>query len=586
MLRLTTSRAAAVVAAAALVLTGCAPTLPTEGEVESVGVPLDADYEEYGPNPAGPTSGAMPEDIIDGFLDAGAGPQNDYEIAREYLTDEAAEEWNPGERTLVYEGDNRETSPSGESIYNVQLVVDAHIDSDGIMTRPQDVQGMTFELEQVDGEWRISTPPDGTILEANMFYSVYQPYTLFFFDPQESYVVPDVRWFVNRAGLPAEIANQLLRGPAPWLSEGVVSAFDEEASLASPSVPIDAGAARVDLAPSAVSGASDRELALMHYQMQMTLDQLSTVQRVEFTSGGNELDVPEPGDLPEGERLDINARPSADESMIGVRDDALVLQTGGTTSALSGMPDLTDIGPRFPAMPTASTGEVVAFMSEDLDELYHVRPDTEEPTLLVESENMTRPSMDNFGWTWTVTHEGDNPTIRAYSYDDPEDTTSTQFEAAFLEDREVTSLRISQDGARAAIVVEDAGVTSLYIASVIRDGTTGLPRGLGQHTRLEADDQVGLQEVRWADATEVVVWEPYDPDEDDVAPEYIQRIDLSGARSDPEEGFANLLNVAVGEGSSLSVYAEQQGVGVYMLIGEEWSIQEEMDGVEDLSYSG
>ena len=258
-------------------------------------------------------------------------------------------------------------------------------------------------------------------------------------------------------------------------------------------------------------------------------------------------------------------------------------QTGTSTNVVSGLPDISDLDPRFPAMPSPPADQVFAFMDEDLSALYHVRADAAAPELLVEADRLTRPSMDNFGWTWTVTHTEDgDATIRAYSYDQPAESTSVQVPAAFLEDKEVTSLRISQDGARAALVVEDAGVRTIYIASVVRDGSTGVPRGLGGHYVLNAD--VAIEEVRWAENDAVMVWQPWDEDDDDPAQGQVQQIDLDGTLDDPEEGVTGLLNVSIGEGRS-NIYMEQSGEQVYVNVGDRWTLQEEI-AVSDLSYSG
>jgi hypothetical protein len=191
--------------------------------------------------------------------------------------------------------------------------------------------------------------------------------------------------------------------------------------------------------------------------------------------------------------------------------------------------------------------------------------------------------MDNFGWTWTVTSNDEgSATIRAFSYED-EDASSVVVTADFVEGRQVTSLRISQDGTRAALVLDDAGVRSLYIASVQRDGATGVPWGLEQHQRLHHDEQVELEEVRWSNNDEVLVWRPHESEE--VETRYMQRINISGASGPPSEGLSGLLNVSVGEGRP--VYFEQEDSGVWQIVGDSNMIQDEIDDdVRDLSYSG
>ena len=570
------------VVAVLLALTGCAPGLPTDGPVGRAEAP-PADGYEYQRDPVSPRPGAGPEDIIQGFLQAGAGPQNDYEVAREYLTEDAAQDWSADARTFVYTGEPTIQEAEGEA-FIVEIQLDRFVDSNGSMSRPGGTETFHFEVEEVDDQWRIVDAPAGKILHAGTFGEVYTDYTLYFYDPQQRYAVPDMRWFISRPGLPAEIAHRILEGPAPWLEAGADSAFGPESSLGNPSVPVDELVATVDLDPAVTAGASEADLALMRHQLNLALSQLSTVRDTEITVNGSSLEIPRPADLSEDEQLDIETSPSAGETQIGVQDGALVRQTGTTTNEISGLPDISGLDPRFPAKPTPPADQVFAFMDGDLEALYQVRDGAEAPELLVEADRLTRPSMDNFGWTWTVTHNDDgDATIRAYSYDDPSETTSAEVPADFLEDKEVTSMRISQDGTRAALVVDDAGVRALYIASVVRDGSTGVPRGLGGHYVLNAD--VAIEEVRWAENDAVMVWQPWDPEEsDDPAQGLVQRISLSGILSDPEEGVTGLLNVSIGEGRT-NIYMEQSGDQVYVSVGDRWTRQEEIQ-VQDLSYSG
>ena len=70
-----------------LAIAGCAQ-LPRSGEIKvgpEIQGDMSSDYLYY--SPSGPAAGETQQDILNGFINAGTGPQNDYEAAREYLTE-------------------------------------------------------------------------------------------------------------------------------------------------------------------------------------------------------------------------------------------------------------------------------------------------------------------------------------------------------------------------------------------------------------------------------------------------------------------------------------------------------------------
>ena len=94
-----------VVAVTALVvLAGCA-SLPQSGQVGESDQQADINRDvAYTFNPAGPANDATPTSIINGFILAATGIQGDFSTAREFLTESAAESWNPYAQTTIYTG--------------------------------------------------------------------------------------------------------------------------------------------------------------------------------------------------------------------------------------------------------------------------------------------------------------------------------------------------------------------------------------------------------------------------------------------------------------------------------------------------
>lgn len=568
-------RLLAVMTALMMLLSACSPMLPTDGPVGTSAPDADRGFN-YSTIADPPQTDALPDEIVEGFIRAGAGPQDDYAVAREFMTTEAAREWRPDARTVVYTEDDFPIQFSGDNTRNVQLSVESVIDSSGIRNRlpERSTESLDFTLEQIEGQWRITDAPDGTMLPAGTVDEVFRPHTLYYFDPQLRYAVPDQRWFLNRPGISSAIVAGLLDGPAPYLEPAVVSAFPEGAELDRASVPVAEGTAAVDLAAEGVADAEPAERALMQEQLDLALGSLTSIQEVALTVEQRELEIPAEADLPEEERLDITASPEVESTQVGIVDGQLRRQNDQVTLSVGSLPDISDLDPQDPAVPNDADDDVFAFLDGDAEELYHLRPNRE-PDLVLEEENLTRPSMDNFGWTWVASESGGEAAVHAVAYDESLEPSRAEVSVDWLASRTITSLRIAQDGARAAMVLDDDGERGLYVAGVIRD-SAGAPQGLGQPMRVQTS--VELEEVRWQGPDALYVWAS--SEEEPMTPE---RVTLTGGnRVDP--ALLGLLNVSVGEGQDI-IFAETVDVPFQNLATDAWVANEEIE-IRDLAYPG
>ena len=105
--------------------------LPTTGPVTSQEI---ASHPRSG-QPAGPARiaagrGASPDQIIQGFIRAGRGPQDGYRVAREFLTEEFRAEWKPNAGVAISD------SPivpeqTGPDQYQVEVSVLARVNETG-----------------------------------------------------------------------------------------------------------------------------------------------------------------------------------------------------------------------------------------------------------------------------------------------------------------------------------------------------------------------------------------------------------------------------------------------------------------------
>lgn len=272
-------------------LGGCA-TLPTGLDVQTgpeLLVPTGQDFAYY--SPAGPSLNASAQEIVSGFLAAGTGPQNDYAVAREFLSEEFAQRWQPDAQTLIRSGAPvfRE---SGQTVLLVDVNVGARIDEHGRYEdlSPPDSSALRFQMIREAGQWRISAAPNLTVVTLPVFSVVFSALPVYFVDSRANFLVPDLRWFPSRTSTPTKLVNALLAGPAPWLAEGVSTAIPAETRLTINAVSIELGVARVDFDANALS-ANNSARRIMLSQLRSTLLQISGINEVALSVNNSPQEI-------------------------------------------------------------------------------------------------------------------------------------------------------------------------------------------------------------------------------------------------------------------------------------------------------
>lgn len=266
--------------AVVMTLTGCA-SLPIAGPVR-IGPDLvpTTDGDSFYYSPSSPFDGASQTEILNGFIAAGTGPQNDYAVAREYLSESIRSSWNPNQEVLIQRSSPQVVISDQDT---AELVIDvaATVDADGKYQVTPLGTGRVLEFSFVleNAEWRLSRVPDATVLIRPVFDVVFSGYSVFFLDRQKRFLVPELRWFPTTPATGTRLANALLGGASSWLKPAVVSAIPTGTRLSIDAVTIENGVALVDLTARALV-ASRADRSLIKAQLEATLSQLPNVSEV------------------------------------------------------------------------------------------------------------------------------------------------------------------------------------------------------------------------------------------------------------------------------------------------------------------
>ncbi|WP_382307384.1 LpqB family beta-propeller domain-containing protein [Herbiconiux sp. UC225_62] len=431
---------------------------------------------------ADPVKGASQQDILNGFILAAKSPQDDYQIARRYLTKSAADSWKPNEGAIVDTGPRPITTVSDTELQmNVTPV--AGVNSNGAYTESTSSAPLplSFGFTQVDGEWRINALADGIVIEDLFFDQVFSSHALYFYDPTFTYLVPDLRWFPTSTAVGTRVVKALLAGPSTWLGDGaVVTAFPDGTSTTS--VVTTGGQTQVELS-SNVLQADANDLARMQYQLRTSLSDLASASNVTISVDQNIVPIPGSNVTPP------DSAPRVDSRALVLRDGAFGYVAGASVAPISGISDgVESLQPQSVAY--SATSETAAVKAGN-GQVYAVRGG-DAPAVLDQRGGLIDPAVDPFGFVWTVPAAA--PTsVTVYGSDDSGVTLPTSWDGA----SGITSLEISRDGTRALAFLSVDGLPKLVVAAVIRN-QSGVPQRLGQPVELSTGQGAPV-DATWVD---------------------------------------------------------------------------------------
>lgn len=454
-------RAVTGVVLALLVLSGC-QAFPTSGPVGQGLSDLRQGGTQVLFDPNGPASGATQEDIVRGFVRAASSSADDYAIARQFLTPAYLGEWDPGHGVVVDDG-QRSYAPTGDAVGVLKLSAIATVDQRGTLSpaRPGPTVDLAFEFERVDGEWRISSAPAGTILDRTTFTTVWSARPLYFLSA-DNRLVPDVRWFLNRAALTTQLVGELLLGPASDMEEVLHSAFPSGTTLGVTAVPTVDATARIDL--SAEFLAADLATRdLVRRQLAASLQTIPGISRFEISVNGAQIESAAVG-WPEAPTVVVE------------RSATAVLSEGVFGTLVGGeVHPLPEIGQRIaaaePQAVTLAPDRTSAAVLGD-EGVSWIAPGGQ---FFVDARtDQLDPGNDRFGCVWTFsTAEPDRvyATVPGRSF--------SVLPLPGLAGRVPAAVRLSPGGYRIAILLSEGEQSTVLVAGVIRDAE-GTPTGVSE----------------------------------------------------------------------------------------------------------
>jgi hypothetical protein len=457
--------------------------------------------DEIGIEPLSPEPGETPEDIVRGFIDAAASTRQGHPVARQHLAGEASGTWSDEAGITIISGDYATvTTVAGSVAVSASLV--GTVDEFGVFSvGGSEPFRREFTLEQVESEWRITNPEDGLIIAEQDFERLYDERSAYFLDQTGQRVVPDPRHLIRGEAQPTALVQRLLEGPSAALAAGVRNPLSG-LQLRS-AVTVRGQQATVDLRGVAADPAP--QLAQISAQLVWTLARSQqSIRSVVVRIDGEEVDLE---GVPAEQTVDDWA--SLDPDAVPVDGVGHYLSGGALRTVTAGEPVPGPAGTGVYGL----TGAAVAADSRtgELSFLVGVRaggaggggatllagPYGGELAPVLDAGSFSLPSVAATREEAWVVRDGTS-IVRVLAGAAPQAVNAPTLSGLGRAD----VLRLSPDGARAAVVVEGPQGLALYVGTVVRaeDGSVAL-----RDLRDVAPSLSQVADVAWGDSDTLLV---------------------------------------------------------------------------------
>jgi hypothetical protein len=453
----------------------------------AVGGPDDSFDSDVKALPPPWRSGMSPNEVVAGFLRAVVNGDGGYAIARSYLSSGASRSWDPVRSITMYDGLQMGLSGTG-TVRSVRLraVRTGTVDERGDFDPTRGSIDETVGLVRVDGQWRIDRVPAGVLLSTLDAQRFVRLARIYYPNRAGSALVPE-QTFVRTAaaGFATALIRTLLAGPGRWLAPAVSRVAPPGTTLIG-NVPVVDGVADVNLSPSARQ-ATAKQLEHLSAAVVWTLHQVPEITSVRLLIDGNPLSLPRIGTT-----QPITAWPAYNPA--GVVSGATLYVSAGRIHTLDG--SVSNIGGHrnVVAVAASTTADVVAVVRKvRTGMVLAVGPVGGALVDRLSARTMVAPSVDADGDVFTVatTSAGQRPVVVLRSGSVRTVTAIPRFGRG-----EVTSLRLSRDGARVALVVDGR-----LLIGRVQQGLAGPVLAGFRNVLPTAADVSG---VAWIDAGDVV----------------------------------------------------------------------------------
>lgn len=515
--RRTPARVIAYATSGAVLLAGCA-SMPDSGDLRGVeSTPRqDAQVRVFA---MPPSKGASPTQIMQGFLEALTSDDPDYRTARQYLTAEAADAWQPElSTTVLADGpDARPDSPgreeSGEASFTLTGEKVATVDAQQAYASATGPYNKLVHLTQdaKSGQWRIDGVPQGVVMGKSDFQRNYMSVSKYYFASNTvggaadgpPMAVADPVYVRSHVEPTTQMVRSLLSGPTAWLDPAVRSSFPAGVALhedAGPLTADDEGKLTVPLNDKA-AGTGTKQCKEMAAQLLFTLRNLSpAVDEVELRADGKQLcSLAQEVTETVADRGSLN---SPDYLYFVDKEHRLVrILAGNKATQPHPVPGaLGEVETSLRSVAVSRDERTAAGVALDGSSLYvgSIVPGGSlgEPVLSSrgksEADRLTAPSWDAQGGLWVADRDPADPRLFLLEEGEGE---PLEVRTPGLDGR-IQAVRVAADGVRIALVVAKGDRRSLMIGRIERGGTNGKEGPAGPAEKTGARPTVTVLQMR------------------------------------------------------------------------------------------